>query len=168
MSWISARKALVAGASSVVLTLALGACGAEDELAEQVAEEAVEAAGDGQEVDIEDDGVTVTDENGDEASIGTTLPESFPTEDVPLLEGTVVSATAVDKSYTVLLEVEGTPEEVQQEALALLSGAGYTDGTEMNAEGYYASTVSKEGFEVGVTSMAGGASTQVQYIVTVS
>ena len=169
MSWIPARKALVAGASAVVLSLAVSACGAEDELAEQVAEEAVEAAGDGQDVDIEEDGVTVTDENGEEASIGTTLPDDFPVDDVPILEGTVISATAVDgASYMVMLEVDGSPEEVHQEALSMLSDAGYADGTDTNAEGYYASTLSKEGFEVGVTSMAGDGSTQVQYVVTVT
>jgi len=169
MSWFSPRKALVAATSAVFLSLSVAGCGAaEDEIAEKLTEEAVEAAGDGTEVDIEDDGVTVTDENGDEASIGTEMPDSFPVDDVPLVEGTVISATAVDgASYTVMLEVDGTPEEVQDEALGLLTDAGYTSGTEMNSEGYFASTLSKEGFEVGVTSMAGDPATQIQYIVTV-
>lgn len=169
MSWFSPRKPLVAAASAVLLSLSVAGCGAaEDEIAEKLTEEAVEAAGDGTEVDIEDDGVTVTDENGDEASIGTEMPDSFPADDVPLVEGTVISATAVDgASYTVMLEVDGTPEEVQDEALGLLTDAGYTSGTEMNSEGYFASTLSKEGFEVGVTSMAGDPATQIQYIVTV-
>ena len=143
MSWKKARKALGAGASALVI---------------------------GAEVDLEDEGVTITDENGDQASIGTSLPEDFPVDDVPLIDGTILSATAVDgASFMVMLEVEGTPEELHQEALGMLTDAGYESGTEMNAEGYYSSTLSKEGFEVGLTSMEGdGTVAQVQYVVTVS
>jgi hypothetical protein len=171
MSWISVRKALTVGAvvPAVALTFAVSGCGAGDEVAEKLTEEAVEeAAGGDTDVDIDDDGLTVTDENGDQSSIGTDLPDDFPMADVPLVEGTVISSTAVDgASYMVMLEVEGTPEEVQDEALALLTDAGYTSGTEMNSEGYYASTLSKDGFEVGVTSMEGDSTAQVQYVVTV-
>jgi hypothetical protein len=170
MSWISPRKALVTSASALLLTFTVAGCGAaEDELAEKITEEAVEAAGDGTEVDIEEDGVTVTDENGDQASIGTEMPDDFPVDDVPLVEGTVVSASSVDgASFTLMLEVEGDPETAHEEAVTLLTDAGYTSGTEMNSEGYYAATLSKEGFEVGVTTMAGDPATQISYIVTVS
>ena len=169
MSNISVRKSLVAALVTPALAFALTGCGAGDDVAEKLTEKAVEeAAGGDTDVDIEDDGVTVTDENGEEASIGTTLPDTFPVDDVPLVEGTVISATAADGAFMVMLEVDGTPEEVQDAALGMLTDAGYTSSTEMTQEGYYAATLDKEGFEVGVTSMEGDGNTQVQYVVTVT
>jgi hypothetical protein len=167
MSWNKSRKALVAGASAIAFTLAVSGCGAaEDEVAEQLTEEAIEQAGDGTEVDIEGEDVTLTDENGDTSSIGTDLPDDFPVDDVPLLDGTIVSATGVaGESYMVMMDVEGEPESVHDEALAMLTDAGYADDTEMSSDGYYATTVTKEGFSVGVTSMAGDGVASVQYLV---
>ncbi len=171
MSRNSARKALVSGVSAVAFALALSGCGAaEDELAERATEEAMEAAGDGAEVDIEDDEITVSDGEGNTTTLGgTELPDDFPVDQVPLVDGTIVSATGVDgASFTVMLEVEGDPEAVQEEAIGMLTDAGYTNGTEMNSEGYLSTTLTKEGYDVGVTSMAGDPATQVQYIVQVS
>lgn len=168
---ISARKTLISGVSAIAFALVLSGCGAaEDELAERATEEAMEAAGDGSEVDIEDDELTVTDGDGNTTTLGSTeLPDDFPADEVPLVDGTIVSASAVDgASFTVMLEVEGDPEAVQEEAVGLLTDAGYTNGTEMNSEGYFATTLTKEGYDVGVTSMAGDPATQIQYIVQVS
>jgi hypothetical protein len=159
-------------APALAFTLLLSGCGAGDEIGERLTEEAVEeAAGGDADVDIDEEGLTVTDENGDSTSIGTDLPEDFPVDDVPLMEGTVLAATAVDgASYTVTLEVEGAPEEVHEQALAMLTDAGYTrdSDSEMNAEGFYTSTLAKEGFEVSLTSMDNAGTTNVQYIVGVS
>lgn len=168
MSWNSLRKSLVAGVAAPALVLMLTACGGEDEVAEQLTEEAIEAAGDGAEVDIEEDGVTVTDENGDEATIGTQLPEDFPVDDVPILEGTVLSATAVDgASYMVMLEVEGTPEEVQEEALGMLTDAGFTSNNETSAEGFFTADLTKDGYQVGLSSFDNVGTTNLQYVVGV-
>lgn len=171
MSSISVRKVLAVGAFAPVLALGLGLAGcgaAEDKVAEKLSEKAIEGAAGG-DVDIEDDGLTVTDEDGNQASIGTDLPEDFPVDDVPLLDGTVISATAVDgASYMVMLEVEGTPEEAQDAALGLLTDAGYTSESEMNSDGYFSSQLTKEGFDVSVTSMEGDTAAQVQYVVSVS
>lgn len=170
MSRFSARKTLVSGMSAVAFALVLSGCGAaEDELAEQLTEEAVGAAGDGAEVDIEGEELTVTDENGDSASIGTSLPADFPSDDVPLLDGTIGSATSTSgTSYMVMMDVDGEPGAVHEEALGMLTDAGYSEDSDMSSDGYYATTVSKEGFSVGVTSVAGAeGATQVQYVVTV-
>lgn len=169
MSQISLRKALVVGASAFAFTIAASGCGAaEDELAEQLTEEAIEQAGDGAEVDIDGDELTVTDENGDTASIGTDLPDDFPVDEVPLLDGTIVSATATDgASFMVMMDVEGDPEAVHEEALGMLTDAGYTSDTEMSSDGYFATQLSKDGFDVGVTSMAGESGASVQYVVQV-
>ena len=161
---------MVSGASVAALALVLSGCGAaEDEIAEQLTEEAVEGAAGGAEVDIEGEEMTVTDENGDSASIGTTLPEDFPSDDVPLLDGTISSATATGgTSYMVMMDVEGEPDAVHQEALGMLTDAGYAQDTDMSSDGYHATTVTREGFSVGVTSVAGAeGATQVQYVVTV-
>ena len=166
----SARKSCVGGVVPLAFALVLSGCGAEEKLAEKATEEAIEAAGDGAEVDIDGDEMTVTDENGDSASIGTSLPEDFPSDDVPLLDGTIVSATATGgTSFMVMMDVEGEPEAVHDEALGQLTGAGYSEDTDMSSEGYYATTMTKDGFRVGVTSVAGSESgvTQVQYVVTV-
>jgi hypothetical protein len=80
MSGLSLANSLVAGVTAPALVLVLTACGGED-------------------------GVTVTDENGDEATIGTQLSE-----------------------------VEGTPEEAQEEALGMLTDAGFTGNNETSAK----------------------------------
>ncbi len=108
-------------------------------------------------------------ENGDQASIGTEIPDDFPVDDVPLMEGTVLSATAVDgATYMVMLELEGTPEEVQEEALGMLTDAGYTTDSTTNAEGFFTAELSKEGFTVGLSSFDNVGTTNLQYIVGVS
>ena len=172
MSQILHRKTLTRWvlAPGFALAVALSGCGMEDKAAEKLTEEAIEgAAGDGTEVDLDDEGITVTDETGAESSIGTTLPESFPVDEVPLVEGTIVAASAVDgASYTVMVELEGEPEEVQQEALGMLEDAGYSNEGEQNAEGYLTAQLVKEGFDVSVTSMDAEELVQVQYIVGVS
>ena len=167
MSWNRSRKALAASASAIAFTLAVTGCGAaEDEVAEQLTEEAIEQAGDGTEVDIEGEDVTLTDENGDTSSIGTDLPDDFPVDDVPLLDGTIVSATGVaGESYMVMMDVDGEPGALHEEAVGMLTDAGYTNDTEMTDDGYYATTMTKEGFSVGVTSVAGESATSVQYVV---
>ena len=171
MSWISVKKSFTAGAvaPALALVLAVSGCGAGDEIGEKLTEKAVEeAAGGDADVDIDDEGLTVTDEDGDTTSIGTDLPEDFPVDDVPLLEGTILASTAVDgASYTVTLEVEGTPEEIQEEALAVLTEAGFTSDSEMNSEGFFSSSLTKEGFEVSVTSLDNAGTTNLQYIVSV-
>lgn len=172
MSLRSWRRALTAVAvvPALTLTLAVGGCGAEDEVAERLTEEAVEgAAGGDADIDIEDDGVTITDENGEQASIGTKLPEDFPVDDVPLVEGTVVSATAVDgATYMVILEVEGTPEEAQEQALGMLTDAGFSSDSEMNAEGFFSSELSKDGYGVTLSAFDNTGTTNLQYVVAVS
>ena len=171
MSWISRKKSLSVGAAAplLALTLAVSGCGAGDEIGEQLTEKAIEGAAEGDaDVDIEEDGLTVTDENGDSTSIGTDLPDDFPVDDVPLVDGTVVSATAVDgASYMVMLTVEGAPEDVQEEALGKLTDAGYSSESQMNSEGFFSSTVTKEGFEVSVTSVDDAGNTSLQYVVGV-
>ena len=163
---------LAAGAfaPAVALSLAVSGCGTGDDVAKELTEKAVEeAAGGDAEVEIEDDGLTVTDENGDQASIGTEIPDDFPVDDVPLMEGTVLSATAVDgATYMVMLELEGTPEEVQEEALGMLTDAGYTTDSTTNAEGFFTAELSKEGFTVGLSSFDNVGTTNLQYIVGVS
>ena len=166
MSWTSVRKSLVVGAAA--LTFAVSGCGAEDELAEKLTEEAVEGAAGG-DVDIEEDGVTITGEDGEEATIGTKLPDDFPVDDVPLMEGTVLSATAVDgATYMVMLEVEGTPEEAQEEALGMLTDAGFTSNSETSTEGFFTADLTKDGYQVGLSSFDNVGATNLQYVVGVS
>ncbi len=164
------RRVLVAGAMAPVMALAVSGCGAlEDKAAEKITEKAIEgAAGGDADVDLGDDGLTVTDKDGNKASFGTHLPDDFPVDDVPLLEGKVVTAASVDGSFTVMLEVEGSPDEVQDRALAKLTDAGYTSVTEVNSERYYSSQMSKEGYDVTVTSLDADGTTQLQYVVAVT
>lgn len=163
-SW---RSALAAGALTPLLLLA--GCGSDD-VAEKVAEEALEeAAGGSADVDVDDDGLTVTDDEGNTSTIGTDLPDDFPVDDVPLLEGEVLSATAVEgKSFMVMIQVDGAAEAAQDDAVALLTDAGYDGESESMAEGFYTAQLTKPGFEVGVNTVEAEGAAQVQYVVTVS
>ena len=95
--------AVVIGA--LVFSGTVSGCGG-GQLAEQVGEQIGEQAIDGQ-VDIEDDGITITDEQGNEFGVGagTEIPASWPS-DVPLFAGgeLVLAATQADGTATALWE----------------------------------------------------------------
>lgn len=119
----------LAVAASLLAALTLAGCSAED-IGERAAEKAIEQQlGDGAEVDLDTDdgGVTVEDGDGNSYSTGTTVPEDFP-DDVPLIEGTVVSAVEVAEgttSWTVAIATSDTIEDAFATVRSEMESAGF-------------------------------------------
>ena len=152
----AARRRLVSGAAvAAAAALVLGACSSED-LAEKVAEEAVEQQleADGQsgdvDIDIDDGNVTIQGEDGEiqfdvdeengltvvstpdgQTIVGSgELPADFPAE-VPVPDGlTILSGTSMDSGDGQVFIINGTV------------GGGFSDAT-----GSYAAALEAAGFE---------------------
>lgn len=90
-------------------------------------------------VKLNKDGDTyrVETENGSFVA-GAELPDGFP-EDVPLVEGTVLSGSALDspdgKGFTVAVETAGDAASVADEVKAGFAGAGYKTVNDSSAGG---------------------------------
>lgn len=119
------RRSRIAGVLAAGLLLpALAACGGET-LAEQAAEQAAEDAGTDIDVDIDDDEVTIEGEDGT-YTVGSKLPDDFPTDDVPLVDGDVVSAQSIaGSSFTVIIATDSSAEAAIDDAVGLLEDEGF-------------------------------------------
>lgn len=129
-------RALAATATTALL-LSTTACGG-DEVAERATEEAIEqlAEEEGVEVDVDQDGgeISVETEDGTITS-GQGLPDGFPSDEVPLVDGTVVSGVGAtggpDEGFVVTLESDASAADAYADAAALLEGAGFSTDMEM-------------------------------------
>jgi hypothetical protein len=119
--------------SALMLTAALALSGAGIAGCGQAIEQGAEQlAGDaiGGDVDIQDGGVTVKDEQGNDLSIGQdlSLPDSWPS-DVPTFEGgtlVMVSVDADGASANAMWSSEGTASDALAQMKASLDSSGYT------------------------------------------
>lgn len=132
------RRTVIATTAVIALALApaLTACGGG--AAESIAENAAENAMGGGDVEINDEGVTVTDPSGNAMAAGenVALPDNWPTE-VPVPDGgtlTFVTVTA-DGSASAIWTVDGSPAEAVDAYAAALTGAGYTEESNAAADG---------------------------------
>lgn len=138
------------------LLLPLISCGGGEQVAERAAEKRIEdAAGGDAKVDIEDGGVKVETTEGT-VTLGQQLPEDFP-EEVELVEGTVLMAAASeqDRGWFVTLTPED-PDRAFDDAVALLTDAGFTVDDEGSFGDTSTAQLSSEGWEVTVTTVAAG------------
>jgi ABC-type Fe3+-hydroxamate transport system substrate-binding protein len=149
------RSRAAAGAVVAALALTLAGCG---QAAEQAAEVAAEQAlgGEGQDVEITDEGVTVTDEEGNNVAIGenVAVPDNWPA-DVPLYDGGTLQMISVqaDGSALAMWQVEGTPEEAVAAYTAALESAGYTQDTTANMGGMITERYLGNGLEVSLQAL---------------
>ncbi|MDA2988511.1 MAG: hypothetical protein O2815_05465 [Actinomycetota bacterium] len=134
------RMVHIAAITVTVLGLTAG-CGGE-QLAEQIGEQAING-----EVDIEDDSITITDDEGNEFSAGggTEIPESWP-DDVPLFpDGELVLATSQSEgSATALWETTLSVDDAAAAYDAVLMSSGFTLDQDANISGTIARTYQGE------------------------
>lgn len=119
-------------AMALVLTPALAGCGQTAEnVAEQLAENAV-----GGDVDIEDNSVTMTDEEGNQVVIGegVELPANWP---LPVPDSGVLAMATVQSDGTAyaMWQVEGTESDAADSYGDLLVSAGYSLERDSNLDG---------------------------------
>lgn len=117
-----ARSTTVAAALAVV-ALGITGCGA----AEEITEKAIEA-GTGGDVEITEDGVEFSDDQGNEIAIGSSadIPDNWP-EDVPTPVGSIVSVTSAGGNFGMVVTVDGPPQEVFDSLSAEFTSNGWTE-----------------------------------------
>ena len=155
------RSSIVAAVILTVAGVATG-CGGE-QLAEQLGEQAI----DGQ-VDIEDDSVSITDQEGNEFAVGegTEIPPTWPTE-VPLYSGgTLVLVTSQsDGTATALWEA---PETVDQAVAAYddaLTSSNFRLDQDASIAGSIVRTYLSESHTVNVTAVEVDSATNLSIAV---
>ncbi|EFQ81910.1 hypothetical protein HMPREF0063_12922 [Aeromicrobium marinum DSM 15272] len=121
------------GTVAVLLTalLALGACGTDSITIP-------DGTGGSVSVDTDDGDFSVETDEGSVVG-GTDLPDDFPTDEVPLIDGTITSGTSVNDAaagangFTVSVQVDRSVADAADEAGELLLGAGFTSGGTMSS-----------------------------------
>lgn len=161
MDYMKRRLVNIAAVAMTVAGLTAG-CGGEQR-AEQIGEQAING-----EVDIEDDSISITDDEGNEfsAGTGTELPASWP-EDVPLFpDGELVLATSQsERSATALWETTQSVDEAAATYDAVLVSSGFTLDQDANISGTIARTYQGDVNVVNVTVADVDATTNVSVAV---
>lgn len=147
---------------SAVLGLTLTGCGLDqlaEEGAERAAEEAIEQGGNG-EVDIDvdgEDGFKVESSDGSFEVGSTSMPDDFPTDSVPLVEGELVNTARMtegeDTTWSVTLRVDQAPGEAYAAARGALESAGFTANQTTESDSYSNAVMEGNGFTVMVSSV---------------
>lgn len=85
-----------------------------------------------------DDEFTLENDEGTVTS-GTKLPDDFPSDEVPLVEGTLISAVSVNqddgRGFSAVIQTSKSADEAFTEAVALLTDAGYESSAQFAASG---------------------------------
>lgn len=157
----SALVALMLGAA-----LALGGCGGSDEeRAEDAIEEAAEEAGEDVDVDVDGDDITIENSDGT-VSMGGDLPEGFPEDDIPLVEGDVLLAMGGEgQGWQVSLAVDSSAEDAMAEARGLLEGAGFSVDEEAVMGEMSTATFSSDAYNIYVTAAEADGQTSLIYAI---
>lgn len=166
------RRARRTAAALAVACLALTGCGADD-IADKVTEKAIEnAAGEDADVDVDTDSGEIRVETSEGTfSTGRELPDSFPVDAVPLLEGELVQAVSVDEGgsegFAVHLLRDDQPlAAAVAEAVELLEGAGFeVDEDSSNPTMFEMTSLASADHRVIVSGHDQGEETMVQYMV---
>jgi hypothetical protein len=146
----SAHRAAVIGAAAAFgLALALTGCG---NAAENAAENVIEAENPGTDVELDGDGVKVTDEEGNTSEFGTgaDLPDGWPTV-VPVPDGDVTFASKSGEDFTAGVTLDGSSQDAYEAWKSDLEGAGFTEEDTANIGGNYLGTFTGNGYDVGYT-----------------
>lgn len=147
------RVAAVLAVTVLAVAPVLTACG---QAAEQVAEQAAEQAIGG-DVDVTEDGVTITDQDGNQMAAGenVTVPDTWPSE-VPIWDDGTLSVVTVEKdgSASALWTSDIAPKDAADSYSATLESAGYTPTSENVINEMYVREYTGNGFTVSLNAIA--------------
>lgn len=112
-----------------------------DEIGEQVSEEILEQAGEeGVDVEINDGEVSVETSDGSFSVGGGEVPDDYPSEYAPLIDGEPASVVRNESedgvSFIVTMVTDSDFDAAVDEATSLLEGAGLVSALETKADGY--------------------------------
>lgn len=164
-------KRLVPFAAAVsALALLVGGCsGAADKAGDKAAEKAIEKAAEdsGEDVDVDVNGDEVKIETSDgtiEAGTGN-LPEGYPQDDVPLVDGEVQMGIATGEGFSVTIAYDGDPAAAFDDAVSRLTDAGLAVEADSAVLGENSAALTGNGYSVLVSASDVTGSTSVTYIV---
>ena len=172
------KLAALSVASSLVL-VGTAACSGDD-VADNIAEKAIEQSGGGDiEIDSEDGKVTYTDEEGNESEIDVSgagsaeLPDGFPEDLAPPDSVRIISSSTNTvngvQSMFVLAEADGTVDELFEGIKSQLGDAGYEIVSETNSstsDGGYSGIVAEGDYDVNVSISGDGETTSISFSVS--
>ncbi|CAB4689733.1 MAG: hypothetical protein F2667_01750 [Actinobacteria bacterium] len=164
------RRFAMSAAALLLAPAFLTACGGDD-AAESAAEKAIEnASGGDADVDIDDDGNVKIETSDGTFTSGQDLPEGFPTDEVPLIDGDIQmgmsgSDMGSDGGFAVVVTSDLDVDAATEEAISLLTDAGFETTEDANS-GFGAGLLSSPKWEVLLIATDSGGSTQVQYVVS--
>ncbi|UFU06760.1 hypothetical protein [Ruania halotolerans] len=131
----SRRSTVCAMAAAIALATVAG-CSVDsliEEGVERAVEEAAEAEGENVDVDLDsEDGGFVVESDEGSFSVGGDLPDSFPGEDIPLIDGEILSASAMqsDGASGWAVQIQATGADAFERAQQALEGAGFGESGE--------------------------------------
>lgn len=125
-------KRIPAALGSALLSIAVltAGCGSDD-LEIQTDDGSVKVSRDGEDITIEG-------EDGSAVIGGASLPEDYPRDEVPIIDGKITAGVSVDqgtRGWSVTLEVKGDAAAVEADAAKLLTDKGFTRSVTSNAGG---------------------------------
>ena len=161
------RRGTALAAMLLGSSLVLGGCGSDEDRAANAIEEAAQDAGEDVEVDVDGDDITIEKSDGT-VSMGGDLPEGFPEDDIPLVDGDVQLAMgAAEQGWQVSIYVAAVADEAVADAVALLTRAGFTLGDETDMGDVGSATLSSDAYVVYLTGTTAGAQTTLLYSIEV-
>ncbi len=131
-------KKVLCLALALVFLLALSACGNREKIVEKMIESAAQKEGQDVDVDIDDDGksITITKDDGSysvTAEEGMAWPEDKLPSDIPAVPGVSVSGT-MDSDAGVTVIFKDCDEDTINAYIDTLKNLGWKDATNMNTE----------------------------------
>jgi hypothetical protein len=157
------RRSVIGVAAAAALALGVAGCG---NAAEELTERAIEE-GTGGDVEIDDDGFTFTDEEGNEVAVGDAaeVPENWP-DDVPVPTGSIVSASTAGGTTTLLVTVAEEPQPTFDALTNELTGNGWSEQSLTDLGGEYGGVYEKGGRTAVLTVFSDGSGSSVSIAVT--
>lgn len=154
--------------AAVIAGLALSLTGCADDVADKAAEKSIEdtiedETGGDADVDIDDDKVKIETSDGTVEAGSGELPDGFPEDDIPVVDGDVVLGISAGGGFQVAITYDGSPADAYADAAARLTGAGLTADDEMAGE--TTGMFTGNGYTVMVTASDTSGDTAVNYIL---
>lgn len=145
---------------AAAVLLAVGACGSDD----------ITVPTDNGDVSVSKDGTDTTIKSDEgAASVGSgKLPDSFPADDIPLIDGQILAAIAVDQSggvgWSVSILADGAGQDAFTEGVNRLKAAGFREESAMSG-GVTTSQLTNGTYRVLIATTDQGEQATVQYAV---
>lgn len=151
----------------IAVALAFGGCSAgSDEVAEKSIEKAAEDSGEDVDVDVDGDEIKVETSDGTLTAGTGELPEGYPEDDVPVIDGEVAVGIEADGGWSVTVKSDQSPEDALDEAVSKLESAGLSQEDGGGILGPTSAALTGNGYSVllSVTDLEGDAA--VVYFVS--